>query len=128
MNVCLHKEHHEAYKERKIIISNQHKLFKELEKKRDKTPPPPRIGKATEEDSSSKSSGSEKTISYEAWHAKQFPWADFDIEEVSSMPSSSRNTGKAPMVQQDDDEEASGSEYDDDDDDDDGDATEEDSE
>ena len=38
MKVCLHKEHHEAYKERKIIISNQNKLFKELEKKRDKTP------------------------------------------------------------------------------------------
>ena len=134
MNVCLHKENHQAYKERKLIISNQHKLYKELEKKRDTTPPPlppPRIGKETEQDSSSKSSESEKTVSYDAWHAKQFPWADFVFEEVSSMPSSSRNTGKAPMVQreieEDDDDEASGSEYDDDDDDD-GDATEEDSE
>ena len=50
----------------------------------------------------------------------------------SSMPSSSRNTGKAPMgereIVDDDDDEASGSEYDDDDEgDDDGDATEEDS-
>ena len=33
------------------------------------------------------------------------------------MPSSSRNTGKAPMVQEDDVEAASGSEYDDEDDD-----------
>ena len=40
MNVCLHKENHQAYKERKLIISNQNKLYKELEKKRDKTPPP----------------------------------------------------------------------------------------
>ena len=54
----------------------------------------------------------------------QFPWSDFEIEEVSSMPSSSRNTGKAPMVPEVDDEEASDSEYDDEDD---GDATEEDS-
>ena len=46
----------------------------------------------------------------------------------SRMPSSSRNTGKAPMVQEDDVEAASGSEYDDEDDDEDGDATEEDSE
>ena len=44
------------------------------------------------------------------------------------MPSSSRNTGKAPLVQDNVDEEASGSEYDDEDDDEDGDATEEDSE
>ena len=111
-------------------ISNQNKLYKELEKERDKNPsppPPPCIGKATAQDSPPQSSGSEKTISYDAWHARQFPWADFDIEEVSSMPTSSRNTGKAPMVQEDDVEEASGSEYDDDDDDD-GDATEEDSE
>ena len=39
------------------------------------------------------------------------------------MPSSSRNTGKAPMVQEDEVEAASGSEYEDDDED--GDATEE---
>ena len=132
MNVCLHREHYEGYKERKIIISNQNKLFKELEKKRDKTPPPPpppRIGKATSDElSEDESSASEKTIPYDAWHAKQFPWTDFEIEEVSSMPSSSRNTGKAPMVHEDVDEESSGSEYDDEDDDEDGDATEEDSE
>ena len=30
MNVCLHKENHQAYKERKLIIHNQHKLYKEL--------------------------------------------------------------------------------------------------
>ena len=72
-------------------------------------------------------------MSYDRWHTKQFPWADF--EDLISMPSSSRNTGKAPMVEkeievEDDDDEASGSEYDDvdDDDDDDGDATKEDSE
>ena len=98
MNVCLHKEHYQGYKERKIIISNQNKLFKELEKNRDKTPPPPppppRIGKATGDELLEESSGSEKTISYDAWHAKQFPWSDFDIEEVSSMPSSSRDTGQ----------------------------------
>ena len=116
MNVCLHKEHYQGYKERKIIISNQAKLFKELEKKKDKSPPP--------QPSEEESSESEKTISYDAWHAKQFPWADFEIEEVTSMPSSSRNTGKAPMVQENVDEEASGSEYDGED----GDATEEDSE
>ena len=46
----------------------------------------------------------------------------------SRMPSSSRNTVKAPMVQEDDVEAASGSEYDDKDDDEDEDATEEDSE
>ena len=105
-------------------------MFKELEKKRDKTPPPPpppRIGKATQDElSEDGSSASEATIPYDAWHAKQFPWKDFEIEEVSSMPSSSRNTGKAPMVQEDDVEAASGSEYEDDDED--GDATEEDSE
>ena len=134
MNVCLHREHYEGYKERKMIISNQNKLFKELEKKRDKTPPPPpppRIGKATGEPSEEESSDSEKTISYDAWHAKQFPWSDFDFEDVSSnMPSSSNNpvnTGKAPMVQSEieEDDEASGSQYDEDDDDD---ATDEDSE
>ena len=129
MNVCLHKENHQTYKEGKLIIHNQHKLYKELEKKRDKTPPP----YVEENPPKEPSSGSEKTVSYERWHTKQFPWADF--EDVTSMPSSSRNTGKAPMVEKqvevDDDDEASGSEYDDDngeDVDDDGDATEEDSE
>ena len=114
MNVCLHKENYQAHKERKLIISNQIKLYKELEKKRDKSPPPPRTGKETEVESPT-SSASEKTVSYDAWHANQFPWADFDSAEVSSMPSSSRNTGKAPMVQreieEDDDDKASGSEY-----------------
>ena len=60
MNVCLHKENHEAYKERKLIISNQSKLFKELEKKRDKTPPPLVV-----EDPPEESSGSTKTVSYD---------------------------------------------------------------
>ena len=128
MNVCLHKENHQAYKERKLIISNQHKLYKVLEKKKDKTPPP-----FVEDNPPTDSSESEKTVSYDRWHNKQFPWADFDFEDVSSMPSSSRNTGKAPMgereIEDDDDDEASGSEYDDDNEgDDDGDATEEDSE
>ena len=113
-------------------------MYKELEKKRDKSPPPyveenPALDEEGEE--VGKSSESEKTVSYDRWHTKQFPWADFDFEDVTSMPSSSRNTGKAPMgekeIEVDDDDEASGSEYDDDNDeegDDDGDATEEDSE
>ena len=40
MNIAIHKENHEAYKERNMIISNQHKLFKEIDKKKDGTPPP----------------------------------------------------------------------------------------
>ena len=128
MNVCLHKEIHQAYNERKFLISNQHKLYRELEKKRDKTPPP-----LVEDNPPEELFGSEKTVSYDRWHTKHFPWTDFDFEDVSYMPSSLRNTGKAPMgekeIEDDDDYEASGSEYDDDDEgDDDGDATEEDSE
>ena len=93
MNISLHKENHRSYKERKMIISNQNRLFKEIEKQKDGTPPP-----YVEENLAEPSSGSEKTVSYERWNYKMFPWADF--EEVSSKPSSSRDTGKAPMVEQ----------------------------
>ena len=92
LNVAIHKENFEAYKKRKIIIDNQQKLFKELEKKKDGTPPP-----YVEEVPPVVSSSSEaKTVSYADWNADLFSWADF--EDVTSMPSTSRNTGKAPMV------------------------------
>ena len=49
------------------------------------------------------------TLSLDQWNCDQFPWADFS--EVTSAPSTSRNTGKAPA---DDDE---SEEYDPDDED-----------
>ena len=38
---------------------------------------------------------SERTIPLEEWNEDVFPWADF--QDVSSMPSSSRNDGKTPI-------------------------------
>ena len=49
------------------------------------------------------------TLSYDEWNKNEFPWADFS--EVTSAPSSSRNIGKAPMVDDEDEE----YEYDEDD-------------
>ena len=126
MNIAIHKENYVAHKERKLIIANQHRLFKELEKKKDGTPPP-----FVEDNPPEPSTESEKTVSYEKWNSDLFPWDDF--KDVRSMPSSSRNTGKAPMVEKQvekeivDDDDESRSKYDDEDedgDDDEDDATE----
>ena len=57
-------------------------------------------------------------MSYDEWNSEMFSWADF--EDVSSVPSPSRNTGKAPMVEKqvvdDDDDDEEESKYDDEDD------------
>ena len=57
---------------------------------------PPR--RADEPDTSSDS-----TIPLERWNTDLFPWADYS--DVTSMPSSSRNMGKAPMPAEDESEE-----------------------
>ena len=48
-------------------------------------------------------SASDSTIPLERWNTDLFPWADYS--DVTSMPSSSRNMGKAPMPAEDDSEE-----------------------
>ena len=45
---------------------------------------------------------SSHTLSYNQWNNEQFPWRDFS--EVTSAPSTSRNTGKPPMIEDHDDE------------------------
>ena len=92
LNIAIQKENYAAHKERKLIIANQRWLFKESEKKKDGTPPP-----FVEDNPLEPSTESEKTVSYEKWNSDLFPWDDF--KDVRSMPSSSRNTGKAPMVE-----------------------------
>ena len=99
MDVAIHKENHGSYVREKTIISNQKIMIKELRKLNNGsiTPPP-------EEDEDGNpiiSSSSAETIPLDKWNKDVFPWADY--EDVTSLPSSSRNTGKAPMHISDED-------------------------
>ena len=112
MDVALHKENHGSYVREKHIIHNQNIIIKELRKLNNGsiTPPP-------EEDEDGNpviSSESDTTISSGRWNNDVFPWADY--ADVTSLPSSSRNTGKAPMNESDEDynEDGGGGEEDED--------------
>ena len=99
MDVALHKENHDSYVREKHIIDNQQIMIKELRKLNNGsiTPPP-------EEDEDGNpiiSSSSAETIPLEKWNEDVFPWSDY--ADVTSLPSSSRNTGKAPMNLSDED-------------------------
>ena len=99
MDVALHKENHASYVREKHIIDNQQIMIKELRKLNNGsiTPPP-------EEDEDGNpiiSSSSAETIPLEKWNEDVFPWSDY--ADVTSLPSSSRNTGKAPMNLSDED-------------------------
>ena len=117
MGIAVHKENHQNYVSNKRILSNQAKMLKELRKTNygGRTPPRPQ--------GAPPSPPSERTIPLEEWNCDTFPWGDF--QDVSSLPTSSRNTGKAPMTYEEASEEDSEEEHeeasDDDDDDDDGD-------
>jgi len=99
MDVAIHKENHDSYVREKHIIDNQNIMIKELRKLNNGgiTPPP----EEDEDGNAIISSSSEDTIPYDKWNKDVFPWADY--ADVTSMPSSSRNTGKAPMNHSDED-------------------------
>ena len=96
MNVVIHKKNYEGYKDRKTINENQQKFFKELQKKNETI----LLAKKATHPSFS---GSDTTVNNEKWREAEIKWTYF--EDVSSMPYSSRNTGKAPV--RDDDEQYS---------------------
>lgn len=118
MGIAVHKENHQNYTTNKRILSNQAKMMKEMRKTNNGGHTPPRPAHAPP------SPPSERTIPLEEWNCDLFPWADF--QDVSSMPSSSRNIGKAPISYEEESEEdseeeiAEASDDDENDDDDDG--------
>ena len=99
MEVALHKENHGSYVREKHIIDNQQIMIKELRKLNNGsvTPPP----EEDEDGNPILSSSSAETLSYSKWNEDVFPWSDY--ADVTSLPSSSRNTGKAPMNISDED-------------------------
>ena len=90
MGVGLHKENHQTYVTNKRILSNQAKMMKEMRKISNGGTTPPR----NEDDPETPPSAS--TISLDKWNEDTFHWSDY--AEVTSMPSSSRNTGKDPCL------------------------------
>ena len=96
MTVAVHKENHEAYKER----MEMKKMLTRLQEKAGIVVTPPLDPTTTAGSSAAATAQPSVTLSYDEWNKTEFPWADFS--EISSAPSSSRNTGKAPL---DDDEE-----------------------
>jgi hypothetical protein len=99
MNIAIHKENHGAYVREKHILSNQNMMIKEMRKinNGNVTPPP-------EEDEAGNpvlSSSSSDTVPIQHWNQDIFPWADYS--DVTSFPTSSRHTGKAPMDPSDED-------------------------
>jgi len=110
MGVAVHKENHQTYVTNKRILSNQAKMMKEMRKISNGGTTPPR----NEDDP--ETPPSEATIPLEQWNEDVFPWSDY--ADVTSMPSSSRNTGKAPMrYEEESDAEEDSDEASDDDDD-----------
>ena len=89
MGVATHKENHQQYVTNKRILSNQAIMIKEMRKANNGGLTPPR------EEDEPETPPSEATIPLEKWNVDIFPWNDYD--DVTSMLSSSRNTGKAPM-------------------------------
>jgi hypothetical protein len=101
MGVAVHKENHQQYVTSKKILSNQAKMMKEMRKTNNGGTTPPR------KEGDPVTPPSEATLPLEEWNEDIFPWDDY--ADVSSMPSSSRDTDKAPMrYEESDDEDASG--------------------
>lgn len=117
MQVSIYRESYQAYRERKTIISNQAKIFTELEIVRGT--------RAAPQEGDPESDESAKTVSYDRWNAVDVPWTDFEEDDATSQPPPSRPHGKDPVVddseeeeeenQQEEDDEEEGDEEDDDD-------------
>ena len=91
MQISVHKENYDAYRERKQIVHNQGVLLKAIDAVSGK-------GKASkgsdEEDESDKSDAFDVTVPYAQWHSESIKWAAFG--GISSPPTSSVHTGEQP--------------------------------
>ena len=87
MTVAVHKENHEAYKERRELK----KMLLRLQENAGIVVTPPLDPSSAAGSSAAATAEPSVTLSYDEWNKTEFPWADFS--EISSAPSSSRNTG-----------------------------------
>ena len=89
MQISVHQENYEAYKERKQIMHNQGVLFKAIDADSGKGKAPKG---SDDEAASAESDSSDTTIPYAKWHSESVSWAAFG--DITSQPTSSVRIGE----------------------------------